>query len=56
MRSFAVILRHEVFSLFISPATFVVAFYFLALLGVSFRFFLETYPHADYVLPPSPHW
>lgn len=52
MKSLAIIFRREVFSLFISPATYVVAFYYLILLGVGFRFFLESFVHTDWILPP----
>ena len=52
MKGFAIILRREIFGLFISPATYVAAFYFLALLGVGFRFFIESFVHTDWVLPP----
>ena len=47
-----VILRTEIFSLFISPATYVSTFYFLALLGVGFRFFIESFPATNWILPP----
>lgn len=52
MRGFMVILRTEVFSLFISPATYVSTFYFLALLGVGFRFFIESFQSTTWILPP----
>ena len=52
MNGLAIIFRREVFSLFISPATYVVAFYYLILLGVGFRFFLESFVHTDWILPP----
>lgn len=47
-----VILRSELFGLFISPATYVSTFYFLALLGVGFRFFIESFPGTNWILPP----
>jgi len=47
-----VILRSELFSLFISPATYVSTFYFLALLGVGFRFFIESFIGTNWILPP----
>jgi ABC-2 type transport system permease protein len=47
-----VILRTEIFSLFISPATYVSTFYFLALLGVGFRFFIESFTGTNWILPP----
>ncbi len=46
------ILRHELFGLFISPATYVASFYFLALLGIGFRFFIEGFARTDWILPP----
>ena len=46
------ILRHEIFSLFISPATYVASFYFLSLLGIGFRFFIEGFTRTDWILPP----
>jgi len=46
------ILRHELFRLFISPATYVSSFYFLSLLGIGFRFFIEGFARTDWVLPP----
>ena len=52
MRGYVVILRREVFTLFLSPATYLAGFYFLALLGVGFRFFLETFLHTHWILPP----
>ena len=52
MHCFSVILRAELFSLFISPATYVSAFYFLALLGIGFRFFLEGFASTNWILPP----
>jgi len=52
MKGLTIIFRREVFCLFISPATYVVAFYYLILLGVGFRFFLESFVHTDWILPP----
>ena len=52
MHGYWVILRTELFSLFISPATYVSTFYFLSLLGVGFRFFLESFPGTNWILPP----
>jgi len=52
MNGLTIIFRREVFSLFISPATYVVAFYYLILLGVGFRFFLESFVNTDWILPP----
>jgi len=52
VKGFSVILRREVFGLFISPATYVAAFYFLTLLGLGFRFFLESFARTDWLLPP----
>lgn len=51
-RGFLVILRTELFGLFISPATYVSTFYFLALLGVGFRFFIESFQGTNWILPP----
>ena len=47
-----VILRAELFSLFISPATYVASFYFLSLLAFGFRFFIESFGSTDWILPP----
>ena len=52
MNGFFNILRHELFSLFISPATYVSSFYFLCLLGIGFRFFIEAFGTTDWILPP----
>ena len=52
MQGYWVILRTELFSLFISPATYVSTFYFLSLLGVGFRFFIESFPGTNWILPP----
>lgn len=52
MRGFSVILRHEMFGLFISPSTYVATFYFLTLLGFGFRFFIESFSNTDWILPP----
>ncbi|NDG99584.1 MAG: hypothetical protein EBY43_00590 [Opitutae bacterium] len=46
------ILRHELFSLFISPSTYVASFYFLSLLGIGFRFFIQGFAQTDWILPP----
>ena len=46
------ILKHELFGLFISPATYVSSFYFLTLLGIGFRFFIEGFARTDWILPP----
>ena len=51
MNGFFNILRHELFSLFISPATYVSSFYFLCLLGIGFRFFIEAFGTTDWILP-----
>jgi ABC-2 type transport system permease protein len=52
MKQFLVILRYELFSLFISPSTYVATFYFLTLLAIGFRFFLESFIYTDWILPP----
>ena len=52
MKSYYIILRYELFSLFISPSTYVAAFYFLSLLALGFRFFIETFSNTDWLLPP----
>lgn len=52
MKSFYTILRYEIFTLFISPSTYVAAFYFLSLLAIGFRFFIETFSNTDWLLPP----
>ena len=52
IKGFWVILRFELFALFVSPATYVASFYFLALLGVGFRFFIESFVLTDWILPP----
>jgi ABC-2 type transport system permease protein len=46
------ILKHELFTLFISPSTYVASFYFLSLLGIGFRFFIEGFASTDWILPP----
>ncbi len=46
------IVRYELFGLFISPATYISGFYFLALVGVGFRFFIEGFSSTDWILPP----
>ena len=52
MREYWVILRAELFGLFISPATYVASFYFLSLLAIGFRFFIESFTTTDWILPP----
>ncbi len=52
IKGYWVILRFELFALFVSPATYVASFYFLALLGVGFRFFIESFVLTDWILPP----
>lgn len=52
MQGYWVILRSEMFSLFISPATYVASFYFLSLIGVGFRFFIESFSSTNWILPP----
>ena len=52
MRGYWVILRTELFGLFISPSTYVASFYFLALLGIGFRFFIESFMSSNWILPP----
>ena len=52
MREYWVILRAELFGLFISPATYVASFYFLSLLAIGFRFFIESFATTDWILPP----
>jgi ABC-2 type transport system permease protein len=52
MKQFWVILKYELFSLFISPGTYVATFYFLSLLAIGFRFFIESFVHTDWILPP----
>ncbi len=52
MRNLLVILKQEVFRLFISPTTFVAGFYFLLALGLLFWFHLGNYPNSDAILPP----
>ena len=52
MRPYLVILKAEIFALFISPSTYVATFYFLSLLGFGFRFFLESFSFTDWILPP----
>ena len=52
MSGYLNILRHELFSLFISPATYIASFYFLSLLGIGFRFFIEGFARTDWILPP----
>ncbi len=52
MKSYLVILKYELFALFISPATYVATFYFLSLLALGFRFFIESFSYTDWILPP----
>ncbi len=52
MSGYLNIFRHEIFILFISPATYVASFYFLSLLGIGFRFFIEGFARTDWILPP----
>ena len=52
MRQFWIILRYELFSLFISSGTYVATFYFLSLLAIGFRFFIESFVYPDWILPP----
>ena len=52
MRGYWVILRTELFGLFISPSTYVASFYFLTLLGIGFRFFIESFMSSNWILPP----
>ena len=52
MNSYFVILRYEIFLLFISPSTYVSSFYFLSLIGVGFRYFIESFIHTDWILAP----
>lgn len=52
MRQYCIILKYELFSLFISPATYVATFYFLSLLAIGFRFFIESFVYTDWILPP----
>ena len=53
MSGYLNIFRHEIFILFISPATYVASFYFLFLLGIGFRFFIEGFARTDWILSPS---
>ena len=52
MKPYIVILKYELFALFISPATYVATFYFLSLLALGFRFFIESFSNTDWILPP----
>ena len=52
MKQFWIILKYELFLLFISPATYVATFYFLSLLAIGFRFFIESFVYTDWILPP----
>jgi ABC-2 type transport system permease protein len=52
MKSYLVILKYELFALFISPATYVASFYFLSLMAIGFRFFIESFSYTDWILPP----
>ncbi len=52
MHSYFVILRYELFLLFISPASYVSTFYFLSLIAVGFRYFIESFIFTDWILPP----
>ena len=53
MSGYLNIFRHEIFILFISPATYVASFYFLSLLGIGFRFFIEGFARTDWILLSS---
>ena len=46
------IVKQEVFTLFISTTTYISSFYFLCLLGISYRFFLEFFSSTNWILPP----
>ena len=46
------IVKQEVFTLFISTTTYISSFYFLSLLGISYRFFLEFFSSTNWILPP----
>ena len=46
------IVKQEIFCLFISPATYVSTFYFVSLIGICFRFFLEHFSGTNWILPP----
>ena len=52
MRPFTTIIKYELFSLFISSSTYIASFYFLTLLGIGFKFFLESFAYTDWILPP----
>ena len=52
MKGVGVILRNELFCLFISTTTYVSTFYFLCILGFGFRLFLESFHTTNWILPP----
>lgn len=52
MKPYLIILKYELFCLFISPATYVATFYFLSLMALGFRFFIESFASSDWILPP----
>ncbi|MBL63023.1 MAG: hypothetical protein CMI30_06385 [Opitutae bacterium] len=52
MRNLFVILRQEIFSLLISPATFIAGFYFLLVMGLMFWFYLGSYHLSTGRMPP----
>ena len=52
MYGFIQIFKQEIFCLFISPATYVSTFYFVSLIGICFRFFLEHFSGTNWILPP----
>lgn len=53
MRHFFTLLRHELRSIFLSPATYLAAFFFLIVMGFIYQFVLEGYNKAPEEMLPS---
>jgi len=53
MRNFLTLLRHEIRSLLISPATYLAAVFFLLVMGFMYQFILETFNQTPQDLLPS---
>lgn len=52
MKGVGVILRNELFCLFVSTTTYISTFYFLCIIGLGFRLFLESFHSTNWILPP----
>ena len=51
MKGGGVILRNELFCLFVSTTTYISTFYFLCIIGLGFRIFRE-FHSTNWILPP----